>query len=892
MEEKINELLTQMTLEEKVALLAGKDMWTTVPIERLGIPQMKVSDGPNGARGADLGGDITSACFPVGIALGATWNPDLVHEVGQALADEIKLKGAHVLLAPTVNIHRGVLNGRNFECYAEDPYLSAQLAKAYIEGVQSKEVAACVKHYVCNDSEFERSSISSEVGERALHEIYLPPFKTAVKEANTWSIMSAYNKVNGTYMSENPHLLHDILKKEWAFDGAVISDWWGSYSYDAAAGGLDLEMPGPARWLGPQLVQMVRDGELDEAIIDDKVRRILRLMMRTGAFDSPELQPEQPTADKPETRALIRKAGAEAIVLLKNDKNVLPLNKDKVQSIAVIGSSAKWTPIMGGGSARVAAHYAISHLEGIQNMVGDDVDVKYTIGATHFRLMPTLDMAWTTGWTAEYFNNFDLEGTPDATKPQTISELFVMNDMPEGIHEAFSIRYTTTMTPEENGAYTFSLVSGGLSKLFVDGKLIIDNWSEQTKSELYFGQGSTEVCGQVELTANQPVTVVVEYSARSAGLRIVRIGCCPPVADDAIAKAAELAASCDVALVFVGLSGDWESEGYDRAHMDLPGKQDALVTAVSAANPNTIVVVNTGSPVTMPWADDVSTLLETWYAGQESGNALADVLFGNAEPGGRLPQTFPVRIEDNPTFINYPGENGKVHYGEGLFVGYRYYEKKDIAPLFPFGHGLSYTQFELSNLQLNKTEFTVGDTIEINVDVTNIGERAGSEVVQVYVRDVEARLIRPYKELKGFAKIHLAAGESATATITLDETALSYYDPAISGWVSESGAFEILVGNSSTNIQLHTTFNWEAAPQALPELDKSARLHVGLTLGVLLEDPTGQRVLNKHFGNLINHPQVRQAMEMSLEHIAELAPQMLPRKTLMQINTDLGRFSI
>ena len=367
---------------------------------------------------SDLGGDITSACFPVGIALGATWNPELVHAVGQALAEEIQRKGAHVLLAPTVNIHRGVLNGRNFECYAEDPYLSAQLAKAYIEGVQSKGVAACVKHYVCNDSEFERSSISSEVNERALHEIYLPPFKTAVQDANTWSIMSAYNKVNGTYMSENPQLLLDILKKEWGFDGAVISDWWGSYSNNAAAGGLDLEMPGPARWLGPQLVQMVNEGTLDEAMIDDKVRRNLRLMMRTGAFDSPELQPEQATENKPETQALIRKAGAEAIVLLKNEKDVLPLNKTEIKSVAVIGSSAKWTPIMGGGSARVAAHYAISHLQGIQNAVGDDVEVKYAIGATSFRLMPTLDMTWTTGWQAEYFNNFDLEGTPEASKQQ------------------------------------------------------------------------------------------------------------------------------------------------------------------------------------------------------------------------------------------------------------------------------------------------------------------------------------------------------------------------------------------------------------------------------------------------------------------------------------------
>lgn len=889
MEEKINELLAQLTLEEKVSLVAGKDMWTTVPIERVGIPQMKVTDGPNGARGADMGGDTTAACFPVGIALGATWNTDLLYEVGQALAAEVKSKGAHVLLAPTVNIHRGVLNGRNFECYAEDPLLSGELAAAYIKGLQNKGVAACVKHYVGNDSEFERHSMSSDIGERALREIYLRPFQTAVQDAHTWTLMSSYNKVNGTYVSESKWLLQDILKDEWGFDGAVISDWWGSYSHNAAAGGLDLEMPGPARFMGAQLVEMVQKGELDETLIDDKVRRILRTMFRTGVFDRPELQPEF-ADDRPQTRDLIRRAGAEAIVLFKNENDILPINKEKVHAIAVIGANARWTPIMGGGSAQVAAHYAISHLEGIKGAAGDRTAVHYAIGTpTTFKLLPKLDTSWTNNWTADIFNNYDLTDQPAVTQPARKAEIFPMNDMPAHVGEQFSIRYTTTFTPPESGVYTFSLVSGGLTRLLVNGELLIDNWTQQTKSELYFHQASTEVRGQVELKEGQPAEVAVEYSARNAGLRVWRVGCLPPVPVDPIAQAAQLAATCDLAIVFAGLSGEWESESYDRPHMDLPGEQNELIAAVIAANPNTIVVLNTGSPVSMPWVADAPAILQTWYAGQEAGNALADVLFGENDPSGRLPQTFPVRLQDNPTFINYPGENGHVLYGEGIFVGYRYYEKKDVAPLFPFGHGLSYTTFAYSNLRLNGSEFKPGDRIEVSVDVSNTGGRAGQEVVQVYVRDVAAKLARPYKELKAFTKISLLPGQTQTVTLALDESALAYYDPAKPGWVAEAGEFEIHVGRSAQDIRLTTSFNWAGEERALDPLDKSTRLHVGLTLRTLLADDIGAQVLNKHLSGMADHPQAQMAMDLTLEQIAGLVPNIITHEKLVAINADLMR---
>lgn len=809
--------------------------------------------------------------------------------MGQALADEVKSKGAHVLLAPTVNIHRGVLNGRNFECYAEDPLLSGQLAAAYIKGLQSKGVAACVKHYVGNDSEFERHSMSSDIGERALQEIYLPPFKTAVQEAKSWTLMSSYNRVNGVYVSENPHFLRHILKEEWGFDGAVISDWWGTYSNNVAAGGLDLEMPGPGRWHGRQLIEMVQNGELDESLIDDKVRRILRTMFRTGVFEQTELQPEF-ADDRPETRALIRRAGAECIVLFKNDNNLLPLDKERVPAIAVIGGSAHWTPIMGGGSAQVAAHYSISHLAGIQQAAGEDTAVHYSLGSpTTFKLIPKLDTTWTNNWTAAIYNNYDLAGEPAVTQPARKAEIFPMNDMPAGIGDEFSIRYTTSLTPPESGSYTFSLVSGGLTRLFVNGELLIDNWTQQTRSELYFHQASTEVTGQINLNEGRPVEVTVEYSGRNAGLRVWRVGCLPPVAEDSIAQAAQLASWCEVAIVFAGLSGEWESESYDRPHMDLPGEQNALITAVAAANPNTIVVLNTGSPVSMPWINEVSAVLQTWYAGQEAGNALADVLFGVSDPSGRLPQTFPVRLQDNPTFINYPGENGHVLYGEGIFVGYRYYEKKEVAPLFPFGHGLSYTTFEYSNLRLNGSTYKPGETITVKVDVTNTGGRAGQEVVQLYVRDVAAKLARPIKELKAFAKISLQPGERQTVTLTLDESALAYYDPAKPGWVVEAGEFEVHVGRSSEDVRLTAAFSWAGEPEEVRPLDKSARLHVGRPLRELLADDGGRQVLAQHLGGLADHPQAQMAMDMSLEQIAAFVPGTITPEKLAAINTDLAQ---
>lgn len=830
MHDVMEDLLGQMTLQEKVSLLAGTNMWYTVPSERLGIPSLKMTDGPNGARGAgSLTGGVKTTCFPAGISLASTWNADLVERVGQALADETKMKGAQVLLGPTVNIQRSPLGGRNFECFSEDPYLSARLAVAYITGLQREGVGASIKHYVCNDEEFERFSISSEVRERVLREIYLPPFQAAVQESKPWTIMAAYNLVNGIPASESPYLLTEILRDEWGFDGVVVSDWFESVKSTAASvnAGLDLEMPSP-RWRGEKLREAVERGEVAEATIETSVRRLLLLLDKAGLFEHPEAVPEQ-AIDLPERRALVREAAAEGIVLLKNEQQVLPLQQEQLTSIAVIGPNAQVAQITGGGSAQVNAHYAVTPFEGIVARVGDHVRVGYEQGCTNYRLLPLLDtslvLAGTQGsehgLAVEYFNSGNLSGAPVNKETQSTADLMWFGQLPKGVDpQQFSARVSGRFTPQETGPYTFSLVSAGLSRLSIDGHEVIENWTQQTLGGEYFGFGSTEVQAVVPLEAGHEYFLTLEFARSESALAAVRLGVLPPVPADAIERAAALAAASDVAIVCVGFGGDWQSEGFDRPDMELPGKQNALIEQVAAANPRTIIVLNTGSPITMPWLDKVAALVQAWYPGQECGNAIADVLFGETNPSGKLPQTFPVRLEDNPAYLNFPGENGKVYYGEGLFVGYRYYEKKRIAPLFPFGFGLSYTSFDYDSLRLSAQEISPDDTLEVAIDVTNTGRRAGKEVVQVYVRDITSRLHRPNKELKAFTKVQLEPGECKTVTLTLARDALAYYDDLAHTWVAEAGEFEVLVGSSSQEIRATATFTLTATSHFGGSLEK------------------------------------------------------------------------
>ena len=811
----VEDLLRQMTLPEKVSLLAGADMWHTTPIERLGIPAIKVTDGPNGARGAGFFDSTKTACFPAGIALAATWNPELVERVGQALGQEARSKGARGLLAPTVNIHRSPLNGRNFECYSEDPYLSGRMAVAYITGVQSQGIGATIKHFVCNDSEYQRNSISSEVGERPLREIYLAPFQMAIKEAKPWAVMASYNKINGIFASEHPSTLMEILKKEWSFDGVVMSDWFGTQSTAASVNaGLDLEMPGPSHWRGEKLLQAVEQGEVDEATLDESIRRLLHLLARAGAFEHPDEEPER-AIDRPKHRAVAREAAAEGIVLLKNEGQVLPLQPDKLTSLALIGPNAKTARIMAGGSAQVNPHYAITPFDAVVARAGEGVRVGYELGCTNHKLLPLLDMAQLAaagnetehGLTVEYFNSADLTGDVVWTALATSTQMLWLGSLPAPVNpQQFSVRATGRFTPRETGIYSFGLVSAGLSRLLMDGQEVIDNWNQQRPGDTFFGMGSSEAIYTVELTAGQTYALALEFSKGAAPIAGVRLGYLPPLPADALERAAALAAASDVALVFAGLSEEWESEGFDRPDLELVGEQRALIERVAAANKNTVVILNTGSPIAMPWLDQVAAVVQAWYPGQECGHAMADVLFGDVNPSGKLSQTFPARLEDNPAYINYPGENGQVQYGEGIFVGYRYYEKKKITPLLPFGFGLSYTTFSYDALSLSAQEIGPDDTLHVSVNVTNTGSRAGQEVVQLYIRDKAASVQRPEKELKAFAKVALAVGESRSVTLTITPDALAYYDTLTHGWVAEPGEFEVLVGSSSRDIYLTGTF--------------------------------------------------------------------------------------
>jgi beta-glucosidase len=620
--------------------------------------------------------------------------------------------------------------------------------------------------------------------------------------------MAAYNRVNGTYASEHPRLLQGILRGEWGFDGFVVSDWYGTRSTAAAVeAGLDLEMPGPARHRGEKLLEAVKAGAVSESSLDAAVRRLLEVTLRSGAFEQPEEAAEE-CIDRPEHRQLAREAAAEAIVLLKNEPGVLPLDRRAIQALAVVGPNAEVARVQGGGSAGVTPHYSVTPLEGIRAACADAVAVRYERGCTNHRVLPVIDARLVpAGFQVEYFGNPDLSGDPALTEhSDRIDFIWEGRIEPKVDPEIHSVRFTGTFVPTEEGAFTLSLTSVGRSRLFIDGIELIDNWTQQIRGESYFGAGTIEMKAHLEMREGEEREIRVEYCRSNPFISGIRVGALLPVPDDLIDRAAAAAAEADAAVVVVGLDDKWEGEGGDRVDMELPGRQAELVLEVAAANPNTVVVVNAGSPVAMDWLDRVPAVLEVWYPGQELGNALADVLFGEVNPSGKLPTSFPKRLEDNPAYLNYPGENGEVLYGEGLFVGYRYYDRKRIEPRFPFGHGLSYTRFDYGELRLDRDRIGPDDGLEVAVEIANVGDRAGREVVQLYLCDVECSLARPEQELKAFEKVALDPGGRKTLRFTLDRRALSFYDPAKEDWVAEPGEFEVRVGSSSRDIRARVRF--------------------------------------------------------------------------------------
>lgn len=789
-------LIDQLTLEEQVSLLSGQDFWSVNPIERLGIGTLRVTDGPNGARGSgSLIGSVSAAAFPVGIAIGASWNPDLAQEIGEALAEEVKTKDAHVSLAPTVNIHRSVTNGRNFECYAEDPHLTSHLAVSHIRGLQSQGIGATIKHFVGNESEIERTTMSSDVDERTLREVYLLPFEAAVKEAGVWAVMTSYNRLNGTFTSEHSWLLTEVLRGEWGFDGLVMSDWFGSHSTsETLNAGLDLEMPGPPRNRGAKLLAAVERGEVSRATVRERALSVLRLIERVGLLDG-EQPHEECAENRPSHRALIRRAGAEGTVLMKNDC-LLPLEGDR--KIAVIGPNAKVARIMGGGSAQLKAHYSVSPWDGLAAQLGENA-LLYAPGCTNHHWEPL----WRGELTATFYGNRDFKGEPAHEERMQAAEAIWIPPFAGGKvdDKNFSAHITGRFRPGTSGLHRFGVHAAGYARLYVDGQLVTDVWENWKRGRTFFEEGCDPVVGEMVLEAGRTYEIMVEFASRPEARLLsaaVYVGIGVPMGDTEIEEAAQIASEADVAIVFAGRSGEWDTEGSDLEDIRLPGRQDDLIGAVAAANPRTAVVLQTGGPVEMPWVDDVPAILQAWYPGQEAGNAIADVLLGRVDPGGRLPQTFPKHWRDNPTGGKarkvYPGEHGHVIYEEGVYVGYRAYERDGIAPLFPFGHGLSYTTFALSELRLDAH----ADALHATFRLVNTGARQGSTVAQLYASapvgsDLPRRLV-------GFAKCRLLPGESKEVTIVMPDRSFARFDETAGTWCIDAGSHEIGAGFSWVEI--------------------------------------------------------------------------------------------
>lgn len=816
---RVEDVLASLSVAERARLTAGVDLWTVPAVP--GVPEIRMTDGPNGARGSALlgAGSSTALCVPCGSALGATWDPVLVEEIGAALGEEARDKGARVLLAPTVNLVRHPLAGRNFECYSEDPLLSGLTAAAFVRGVQSRGVAATVKHLVGNEAEHERTSMSSVISARALRELYLVPFEHAVG-AGVAAVMTAYNRVNGAWCTEDRELVTGLLREEWGFDGVVMTDWFGVGStVGSAAAGVDLQMPGPDRFFGEPLAAAVDGGEVPAEQLEAMTRRWLRLVDRLAAWEDVP-QPER-SQERPAGRQLARRAAAAATVLLRND-GLLPLPAAPGR-VAVIGAGAARAHVMGGGSAQLRPHRSPSLLSVLRERLGGDV-----LFARGPDVDKTVRPLVAPGTTVEVR---DASGAlVSATTQDDLKVLWFGAPAPGVDESAFSARAVARLRAEEAGPHELTLVQSGRATVTVDGTRVLDGVTDPPpRGESLLGLGSVELSATVELAAGQEVEVVLDYSAEGSFLlHGAVVGLRHPRPRDPVDEAVEVAAAADVAVVVVGTSEEWESEGHDRTTMDLPGDQDELVRRVCAANPRTVVVVCAGAPVTMPWVDLPAAVLLPWLGGQEVAHALDDVLFGREEPGGRLPVTLPVRIEHTPAYPAFPGHNDEHVYGEDLLVGYRWYDTRRLPTTAGFGHGLSYAAFTWSGAALSTTTWAPGEELVVSVDVTNTSDRAGSEVVQVYVEPGRSRLPRPRRELRGFARARLEPGETRRVEVRLGDRAFAYWDPgspdgaavrerlkdstlvpvgagtvprAVAGWCVDDGEQHVLVARSVDHVE-------------------------------------------------------------------------------------------
>ena len=798
-------LIARLALEEKVSLLSGKDHWSLPALPGIGLDAIVMSDGPTAVKG-DEDKPLRSPIVPCGTALAATWSPELVEQVGSFLGETARAKGVHVLLAPATNMLRSPLAGRNFEYYSEDPVLAGAMTCAYVRGVQSEGVAATVKHFVCNDAESARMHGSVELDEQTLREIYLLPFELAVRDAGVWAVMCSYNRLRGTYMSAHP-LLDDLLRGEWGFTGVVVSDWGAVHdTVPSALSGLDVEMPGPPAFRGEKLVAAVASGEVPERTIDDKVLRILALARLTGALGGPAPDPRR-RRPASEVATLLRRAAAESFVLLKNDGGLLPLAADS--KITVLGRLAALPPLQGGGSSNAGPIAAPSPLDSIRVLAAPSAEIRYAPGHGSSTI-PRLDLSWveamdgTPGFTVEFHEAGDGAGPPIDVQNQC-TDRFIFREVMAGRRLAeLLVRVRATLTPPVDGEYVFAVNCAGSGTLRIDGEPVLELGPAHDLDWSYLFRPDSRGLGRVVLEGGRRVPFELDYRMAPGPvgeIGLITLRARPPEPAGALERAVEAARAADVAVIVVGLGDEYECEGYDRTSLELPREQTDLIAAVAAANPRTVVAVSAGAPVLLDWAARVPALLIVWYGGQELGPALAEVLLGQAEPGGRLPMSFPARVRDAAVLDPAPDDPaGAWHYREGLFIGYRHFDRHQLEPAYCFGQGLGYTRFSYEELHVERNG---RGELEVAVRIRNLGGRRGKEVVQLYVGSEDPN--RPRRELRAFARIDLDAGAEGELSFTLGERAFSRWDEEAGRFALIPGKHEIAVGSSSRDLRLTET---------------------------------------------------------------------------------------
>jgi len=813
-EQNVERTLSKMTLEEKISLVHASGKFHVNAIEHLGIPELWLSDGPHGVRHQiekyswDSAGwtDDDSTYLPHLTSVAASWDVNMATLHGSVLGSEARHRKKDIILGPGVNLARLPLYGRNFEYMGEDPFLAAKLVVPEVIAIQKNDVAANVKHYALNTQELNRIGVNAKPDERTLREVYLPVFEAAVKEANVYSIMGAYNQYYGTNVNQSKHLVMDILKGEWGFDGVLLTDWNVDINtYDAAMNGLDLEMGTNVDsyddyFLAKPLLKQIKAGKIPVAVLDDKVRRVLRLQYRIGLMDENRFVGQRNTA---EHRQIARTIASNGVVLLKNEQGVLPLDKAKIKNVLVIGPNADKKHGQGGGSSEVKSAYEITPLQGLKNALGSDVDIT-VMRARSSVLAPIA---------SDYVNSRHWTGTPawnlssyeDQARTKLINESWIVDAQYYSDNSSANssvnsqVNYITMnadIKPLQTGVHTLKLKAIGKFELSINGKKVID----------HIGISSKETSYDIELVANEVYKFVIDYDGNKSFV----LGWNAPgnlFSDEETYLAA--AKDVDAVIYFGGLSHGDDREAIDRTDMKLPNSQDEIISKLLSVNANTVVFMVAGSAVEMPWAEQANALVWGWYGGMEAGNAFADVIFGDVNPSGKLPITLPARLEDTaPITLNDYNAKESL-YTEGVFIGYRWFEQQNIKPAFSFGHGLSYTEFSLTDIALSASNIAANENITVTAMIKNTGKFAGAEVVQLYLRDIESSVARPLKELKGFTKVYLAAGESKKISISLAKRDLSFWDVKTNAWLAESGEFEVMLGTALNDIKLKVGFNYQ-----------------------------------------------------------------------------------